>query len=362
PSANNGSCNPNSSYLRLAPSTGTRYGPVSARPRRSPPAVARSSWPAPTAKPRRPSPAPSVAPARPFATRSTPSPGRGSTACERSPPARTPPSRCWTAPGPSRSRRSCTSGHGRSASRPVSGRWTWWPRSATPRGGRPGSWPARPSARRSSGWASDGGGRSGGSPAPTGRTRVKKSPRPVDPTGGDAPQVGGGLPGRDVVESADAPEPARLGAAERPTAPGRAGGTQGRPGPQGAVVLRAVAGGHRRAVAAVGEGPAGRPVEGGLPGLGVPGFEGRGEAGFVADRGQPLRARQSGGAGVDKDPQPPGQGGRGRAGRGLLPAGEEPVAQPDRAEVGEREEGDRRAGPPAHRVGGTRTGPGLLRL
>src|SRR5262249_21120134 len=71
----------------------------------------------------------------------------------------------------------------------------------------------------------------------------KKIARPADPAGGAPPGLGAGLPGRDLVVAAGAAGAARLGG-RWAAAPGGADRGQGRPGPQGAGLLRAVAGGH----------------------------------------------------------------------------------------------------------------------
>ena len=278
------------------PSTGKPCVPGSARPRRSPPAAARSSWPAPTAKPRRPSPATSRCTAgtvrnaihafaregldclrekssRPHSARPLLDEAHGRPAQGHPPPA-----------------------PGRSASRPA---WTLdlvaevcHAKGRTPR--RLSDEAVRQALKRlgigwkrAKQWIT--------SPDPA--YARKKSPRPADPAGGGAPGLGAGLPGRDVVEPAGLAGDARLGRREPPAAAGRAGGAEGRPGPEGAVVLRAVAGGHGPDAAAVRVGPAGQPGDRGLPGLGLRAVGGGGEEGVAAGVGQRGLARQQAGAG-----------------------------------------------------------------
>src|SRR3954465_13025907 len=69
----------------------------------------------------------------------------------------------------------------------------------------------RPSATRSSGWGSAGGGRSCGSPARTRSTPSEKLARPPDRLGGPPPRLGGGLCRRGLVEPLGPAGDARLG-------------------------------------------------------------------------------------------------------------------------------------------------------
>ena len=161
------------------------------------------------------------------------------------------------------------------------------------------------------------------------------------------------------MESLGVAGDARPGRRGATAAVGRADGSEGRSGPEGAVVRRPVARGHGRDDAAVRVGSPGQPGDRGRPGVGLRAAGRGGEEGVVTGVGQRGLARRQAGAGLDQGPQPDGPRGGRCPDRGVLPAGEEPVAQLDRAEVGARQAGRRRTGAAAR--GGRGPNPPRLR-
>ena len=135
-------------------------------------------------------------------------------------------------------------------------------------------------------------------------------------------------------------------------AAGRAGGRQGRPGPQGAGLLRAAGAlggwGGRLAgagLAALRRRPPGQRAHDPVSRLVLRQAGGGGQDGAAAGLGQRRLARQQGSPRLDPAAQPPGQAHRRRgADRELLPAGQEPLAQPHRAQVGAQQAPRGRAG------------------
>src|SRR4051812_12640680 len=199
------------------------------------------------------------------------------------------------------------------------------------------------------GWS----GPSAGSPAPIPPTRKETSPRPSDRLGAGPAGLGLRLPGRGLVLPLRPAVPPRLGGGRRATPARRA---RRRSRAEGARPLRPVAAGAGADAAAVRGGAAGERHHPRLPRLGGRPPRRRGRPRPGPGLGQRPLARQPRGAGLDRGPQPPGQGRRARLPPpGLPPAEREPVAEPDRAPLGARQAGRGRARPQARRPGASAT-------
>ena len=181
--------------------------------------------------------------------------------------------------------------------------------------------------------------------------REKKPARPPDPPGDGPPRLGPRLRGRGLVEPPGAARPARLGGRRPAAAAGRAGGRQGRPGPQGAGLLRRCC--CRRPTEVWLRFVDGRPVsarDDRVPGLVLPAAGGaRARRRCCWSGTTPLACQQGVRAWVRAHNRRVKAGGQRRAAHRLPAADQEPLAQPDRAQVGPRQAPGRRARPPARR-------------